>query len=76
WGPLGVADEALSAFLDQEGDKVIPLLEQTADDLWRCDHPATRAVLETAGRHLKTRNKALAKRLRKSATKVGSQRRQ
>ncbi|MCY0924181.1 hypothetical protein OS965_39800 [Streptomyces sp. H27-G5] len=76
WGPLGVADEALSAFLDQEGDKVIPLLEQTADDLWRCDHPATRTILEATGRHLKTRNKALAKRLRKSATKVGSQRRQ
>ncbi|KPI12761.1 hypothetical protein OV450_8374 [Actinobacteria bacterium OV450] len=76
WGPLGVADNALSAFLDQEGDKVMPLLEQTADDLWRCDHPATRAVLEAAGRHLKTRDKVLAKRLRKSATKVGSQRRQ
>ncbi|MEU0663825.1 plasmid pRiA4b ORF-3 family protein [Streptomyces lavendulocolor] len=76
WGPLGVADEALSAFLNQEGDEVMPLLEQTADDLWRCAHPATRAVLEAAGRHLKTRDKVLAKRLRKSATKVGSQRRQ
>ncbi|MER7958170.1 plasmid pRiA4b ORF-3 family protein [Streptomyces sp. NPDC096030] len=76
WGPLGLADEALAEFLDQERDEVIPLLEQTADDLWRCDHPATRAVLEAAGRHLKTRDKVLAKRLRKSATKAGSQRRQ
>ncbi|MHA6757043.1 IS1096 element passenger TnpR family protein [Streptacidiphilus sp. PAMC 29251] len=75
WGPLGVADEALAEFLDQEGDAVLPLLEQAADDLWRCDHPATGAVLEAAGRHLKTRDKVLAKRLRKSATKVGSQRR-
>ncbi|MET8328661.1 plasmid pRiA4b ORF-3 family protein [Streptomyces sp. NPDC005181] len=76
WGPLGVADEALAEFLDQEGDSVLPLLELAADDLWRCDHPATRAVLEAAGRHLKARDKLLAKRLRKSATKVGSQRRQ
>ncbi|WP_327129586.1 plasmid pRiA4b ORF-3 family protein [Streptomyces sp. NBC_01727] len=76
WGPLGVADEALAAFLDQQGGSVLPLLEQAADDLWRCDHPATRAVLEAAGRHLKAPDKVLAKRLRKSATKVGSQRRQ
>jgi hypothetical protein len=76
WGPLGVADEALAAFLDQQGDSVLPLLEQAADDLWRCDHPATRAVLEAAGRHLKAPDKVLAKRLRKSATRVGSQRRQ
>nr|WTB29532.1 plasmid pRiA4b ORF-3 family protein [Streptomyces sp. NBC_00830] len=76
WGPLGVADEALAEFLDQEGGSVLPLLEQTADDLWRCDHPATGAVLEATGRHLKTRDKVLAKRLRRSATKVGSQRRQ
>lgn len=75
WGPLGVADEALAAFLDQEGDLVLALLEQAADDLWRCDHPATGAVLEAAGRHLRARDKALAKRLRKAATKVGSQRR-
>ncbi|WP_127354073.1 plasmid pRiA4b ORF-3 family protein [Actinacidiphila soli] len=76
WGPPGVADEALAAFLDQQGDSVLPLLEQAADDLWRCDHPATRAVLEAAGRHLKAPDKVLAKRLRKSATRVGSQRRQ
>ncbi|MFC8015567.1 IS1096 element passenger TnpR family protein [Streptomyces cinereoruber] len=76
WGPLGVADEALADFLDQEEDSVLPLLEQSADDLWRCDHPATGAVLTAVGRHLKARDKALAKRLRKSATKVGSQRRQ
>ncbi|GAB2455915.1 IS1096 element passenger TnpR family protein [Streptomyces incanus] len=75
WGPLGVADEALAAFLDQEEDMVLPLLEQAADDLWRCDHPATGAVLEAAGRQLRDRDKALAKRLRRSATKVGSQRR-
>ncbi|TDU05540.1 pRiA4b ORF-3-like protein [Streptomyces sp. 846.5] len=75
WGPLGIADEALAEFLDQEGDSVLPLLEQAADDLWRCDHPATGAVLEAAGQHLKARDKVLAKRLRKSATKVGSQRR-
>ncbi|MET7298165.1 plasmid pRiA4b ORF-3 family protein [Embleya sp. NPDC005575] len=74
-GPLGVADEAFAEFLDQEGHLVLPLLEQTADELWRCDHPATGAVLEAAGRHLRARNKALAKRLRRSATKVGSQRR-
>ncbi|MGW3656286.1 IS1096 element passenger TnpR family protein [Streptomyces sp. NPDC005151] len=75
WGPLGVADEALAAFLDQEEDLVLPLLEQAADDLWRCDHPATGAVLEAAGRQLRARDKVLAKRLRRSATKVGSQRR-
>ncbi|MEU9241311.1 plasmid pRiA4b ORF-3 family protein [Streptomyces sp. NPDC048385] len=75
WGPLGVADEALAMFLEQEGDSVLPLLEQAADDLWRCDHPATGAVLEAAGRHLRARDKALAKRLRRSATRVGSQRR-
>ena len=75
WGPLGVADEALAMFLEQEGDSVLPLLEQAADDLWRCDHPATGAVLEAAGRHLRARDKALAKRLRRSVTKVGSQRR-
>ncbi|MFJ7592726.1 hypothetical protein ACIQZO_36200 [Streptomyces sp. NPDC097617] len=75
WGPLGVADEAFATFLDQEGDSVLPLLEQAADDLWRCEHPATEAVLEAAGRHLRARDKALAKRLRRSATKVGSQRR-
>ncbi|WP_406726331.1 hypothetical protein WJ438_19095 [Streptomyces sp. GD-15H] len=75
WGPLGVADEALAAFLDQEEDLVLPLLEQAADDLWRCDHPATGAVLEAAGRQLRDRDKTLAKRLRRSATKVGSQRR-
>ncbi|MER6076114.1 plasmid pRiA4b ORF-3 family protein [Streptomyces sp. NPDC001817] len=74
WGPLGVADEALAEFLDQERASVLPLLEQVADDLWRCDHPATRAVLEATGRHLKAQDKVLAKRLRKSATKVGSQR--
>jgi hypothetical protein len=72
WGPLGVADEALAEFLVQEGDEVLPLLDQTADELWRSDHPATGAVLEAAGRHLKARDKALAKRLRRSATKVGS----
>ncbi|MFF0080089.1 hypothetical protein ACFYR1_10365 [Streptomyces canus] len=75
WGPLGVADEALAVFLEQEGDSVLPLLEQAADDLWRCDHPATGAVLDAAGRLLRARDKALAKRLRRSATKVGSQRR-
>lgn len=75
WGPLGVADEALATFLDQEGDSLLPLLDEVADDLWRCDHPATGAVLEAAGRHLRTRDKALAKRLRRSATKVGSRRR-
>ncbi|MYS79474.1 plasmid pRiA4b ORF-3 family protein [Embleya scabrispora] len=75
WGPLGVADEALATFLDQEGDSVLPLLDEIADDLWRCDHPATGAVLGAAGRHLRARDKALAKRLRRSATKVGSQRR-
>ncbi|MDX5568393.1 hypothetical protein PYK79_40825 [Streptomyces sp. ID05-04B] len=75
WGPLGVADEALAMFLEQEGDSVLPLLEQAADDLWRCRHPATGAVLEAAGRLVRARDKALAKRLRRSATKVGSQRR-
>ncbi|MEW2635169.1 plasmid pRiA4b ORF-3 family protein [Streptomyces sp. NPDC048389] len=75
WGPLGVADEALAMFLEQEEDSVLPLLEQAADDLWRCDHPATGAVLDAAGRLLRARDKALAKRLRRSATKVGSQRR-
>ena len=74
-GPLGVAGEAFATFLDQEGDSVLPLLEQAADDLWRCEHPATEAVLEAAGRHLRARDKALAKRLRRSATKVGSRRR-
>ncbi|MEU0036480.1 plasmid pRiA4b ORF-3 family protein [Streptomyces sp. NPDC006333] len=74
WGPLGVADEALAMFLEQEEDSVLPLLEQAADDLWRCDHPGTGAVLEAAGRHLSARDKALAKRLRRSATKVGSPR--
>lgn len=76
WGPLGVANEALAEFLDQERDSVLPRLQQAADDLWRSDHPATEAVLEATGRHLKARDKDLAKRLRKSATKVGSQRRQ
>ena len=76
WGPLGLADEALAEFLEQERDSVLPLLDQAADDLWRCDHPATRAVLEATGRHLKAPAKDLAKRLRKSSTKVGSQRRQ
>ncbi|MFG2557622.1 hypothetical protein [Streptomyces sp. NPDC048496] len=75
WGPLGVADEALAVFLDQEEDLVLPLLEQAADDLWRCDHPATGAVLEAAGQQLRARDKVLAKRLRRSATKVGAQRR-
>ncbi len=75
WGPLGVADEALAMFLEQQGDSVLPLLEQAADDLWRCDHPATGAVLEAAGRHLRARDQALAKRLRRSVTKVGSRRR-
>ncbi|WAX78954.1 plasmid pRiA4b ORF-3 family protein [Streptomyces sp. KMM 9044] len=75
WGPLGAGDEAFAMFLDQEGDLVLPLLEQAADDLWRCDHPGTGAVLEAAGRHLRARDKALAQRLRRSATKVGSQRR-
>ncbi|MEV1065505.1 hypothetical protein [Streptomyces sp. NPDC050263] len=75
WGPLGVADEALAMFLEQEGDSALPLLEQAADDLWRCDHPATGAVLDAAGRLLRVRDKALAKRLRRSATKIGSQRR-
>ncbi|MET8413037.1 plasmid pRiA4b ORF-3 family protein [Streptomyces sp. NPDC005195] len=74
WGPLGVADEALAMFLEQEEDSVLPLLEQAADDLWRCDHPGTGAVLEAAGRHLRARDKALTKRLRRSATKVGSPR--
>nr|WP_237534621.1 plasmid pRiA4b ORF-3 family protein [Streptomyces sp. SID3343] len=76
WGPLGVADEALAEFLDREADLVLPVLAETADDLWRCDHPATGAVLEAAGRHLRTRDKALAKRLRRSATKVNPNRRQ
>ncbi|KUO16880.1 plasmid pRiA4b ORF-3 family protein [Streptomyces dysideae] len=75
WGPLGVADEALAMFLEQEGDSVLPLLEQAADDLWRCDHPATGAVLDAAGRLLRARDKALAKRLRRSATRVGPGRR-
>ncbi|MHC5903351.1 IS1096 element passenger TnpR family protein [Streptomyces sp. S6] len=75
WGPLGVADEALAMFLDQEGDRVLPLLEQAADDLWRCGHPATGAVLEAAGRLLRAQDKALAKRLRRSAAKAGSQHR-
>lgn len=75
WGPLGVADEALAMFLEQEGDSVLPQLEQNADDLWRCRHPATGAVLEAAGRLLRARDKALAKRLRRSAAKVGSRHR-
>ncbi|MCX4882375.1 plasmid pRiA4b ORF-3 family protein [Streptomyces sp. NBC_00847] len=75
WGPLGVADEALAMFLEQEGDSVLPFLDQAADDLWRCDHPATGAVLDAAGRLLRARDKALAKRLRRSATRVGPGRR-
>ncbi|MFF1297651.1 MULTISPECIES: hypothetical protein [unclassified Streptomyces] len=75
WGPLGVADEAFAMFLEQEADLVLPLLEQAADELWRCDHPATGPVLEAAGRHLRARDKTLAKRLRRSANKVGSQHR-
>ncbi|MGW1989549.1 IS1096 element passenger TnpR family protein [Embleya sp. NPDC001921] len=75
WGPLGRADEALVEFLDRTGDMVLPLLDETADRLWRCDHPATRAVLEATGQHLRAQDKALAKRLRRSATKVGSTRR-
>ncbi|MCZ4506850.1 plasmid pRiA4b ORF-3 family protein [Streptomyces sp. ActVer] len=75
WGPLGVADEAFAMFLEQEEDLVLPLLEQAADELWRCDHPATGPVLEAAGRHLRARDKTLAKRLRRSANKVGSQHR-
>ncbi|WP_250400920.1 plasmid pRiA4b ORF-3 family protein [Streptomyces cellostaticus] len=75
WGPLGVGDEAFAMFLDHEGNLVLPRLEQAADDLWRCGHPATGPVLEAAGRHLRARDEVLAKRLRRSATKVGSQRR-
>ncbi len=36
-------------FREQEGDSVLPLLEQAADDLWRCRHPATGAVWRRQG---------------------------
>ncbi|MFC5665037.1 plasmid pRiA4b ORF-3 family protein [Kitasatospora misakiensis] len=76
WAPQNLAPDgaALADFLRADGAVWLPLLEEAADHLWRCDHPATREVLETAGRVLSTEHRALAKRLRRSATKAVARR--
>ncbi len=45
-----------------------------ADDLWRSDHPATAATLEATAGEIRDSDKALAKRLRRSAHKTRSRR--
>lgn len=62
----------ITAVLPDDGlpPDMIAALRGSADDLWRCDHPATAATLEAAGEAVREVDKALAKRLRRSAHKA------
>ncbi|WP_102922519.1 plasmid pRiA4b ORF-3 family protein [Streptomyces noursei] len=70
-----VGEQALrERLLAGPGDGKSPLdqLADRADDLWRAGHPHTGEVLGSLADAVKPLDKALAKRLRKAAFKVGS----
>ncbi|MGH3166767.1 MAG: hypothetical protein ACRDN0_12870 [Trebonia sp.] len=50
--------------------EILVALRGNADDLWRCDHPATASTLEAIGSALRDTDKALAKQLRRAAHKA------
>jgi hypothetical protein len=62
--------------VDALEDLAPPLLDamrSAVDDIWRCGHPATADTLEALADGVRDGDKALAKRLRKSAYKARSQ---
>jgi Plasmid pRiA4b ORF-3-like protein len=54
------------------GPRVADQVAELADDLWRTGHPHTQQVLTTLADTVKAEDKALSKRLRKAAFKVGN----
>jgi hypothetical protein len=65
------ADDAAETLLDPDGP-LLQVLSAQADDLWRSEHSATADALEAVASLIRDGDKALAKRLRRSATKARS----
>ncbi|GAA1226249.1 hypothetical protein GCM10009646_12840 [Streptomyces aureus] len=71
----GAGEQALRERLlvgPEEGRRPLDQLADRADDLWRAGHPHADEVLGALAEAVKPVDKALAKRLRKAAFKVGS----
>ncbi|MEW2308024.1 plasmid pRiA4b ORF-3 family protein [Streptomyces sp. NPDC006864] len=72
---VGVGEQALRARLlagPEDGRRPLDQVAEHADDLWRAGHPHAGEVLAALAEAVKPVDKALAKRLRKVAFKVGS----